>query len=145
LEPSRIVKLYLAAIAAVTGETVLDLTQRVEAVLGASLTQWLVHPRTLVVLAPRPDANSCVSVYPCRRCGRTHLHQAAGVCTRCCALLQPEPHTESVVGDIKDFYEFLARCEEPEFRLNCAELTGQTDPDDRRKRQRLFQEVLMEE
>ena len=51
---------------------------------------------------------------------------------------------ESVVGEITDFYEFLARCEEPEFRLNCAELTGQTDPDDRRERQRLFQEVLME-
>jgi hypothetical protein len=52
---------------------------------------------------------------------------------------------ESVVGTINDFYEFLARCDKPEFRLNCVELTGQTDPDDRRKRQRLFQEVLMED
>jgi Lhr-like helicase len=145
LEPSRIVKQYLAAIAAVSGETVLALTQRVEAILGASLTQWLVHPRTLVVLAPRPDANSCVSVYACRRCGRTHLHRAAGVCTRCCAPLESAPRMESVVGTINDFYEFLARCDKPEFRLNCVELTGQTDPDDRRKRQRLFQEVLMED
>ena len=134
LEPSRIVKQYLAAIVAVSGETVLALTQRVEAILGTSLTQWLVHPRTLVVLAPRPNVNSCVSVYGCCRCGRTHLHRAAGVCTRCCAPLEHEPRMESVVGEINDFYEFLARCDKPEFRLNCAELTGQTDPDDRRTR-----------
>ena len=145
IEPSRVVKQYLGAIVAVSGETVVALTQRVEAILGASLTQWLVEPRTLILLAPRPDANSCVRVYACRRCGRTHLHRAAGVCTRCSAVLGSEPRMESVVGDITDFYEFLARCHKPEFRLNCAELTGQTDPDDRRTRQRLFQEVLMED
>jgi DEAD/DEAH box helicase domain-containing protein len=132
LEPPRTVKQYLAAIGAGTGETVVDLTRRVEAILGASLTQWLADPRTLVVLAPRPDANSCVQVYACRRCGRTHLHRAAGVCTRCSATLHQEPRMESVAGEIADFYEFLARCDKPEFRLNCAELTGQTDPDDRR-------------
>ena len=145
LEPSRFVKQYLGAISAITGETVPALTERVETILSASLTQWLVDPRTLVVLAPRPDANSCVRVYACRRCGRTHLHRAVGVCTRCRAHLDPDPRLESVAGEINDFYEFLARCDKPEFRLNCAELTGQTDPDDRRTRQRLFQEVLMEE
>jgi len=145
LEPSRFVKQYLSAVGELTGETASVLAQRVESILAGSLTQWLVNERTLVVLAPRPDANSCVRVYACRRCGRTHLHPAAGICTRCCARLESEPRLESVSGTINDYYEFLARCDKPEFRLNCAELTGQTDPDDRRTRQRLFQEVLMEE
>src|SRR5258708_24893956 len=143
-EPPRVVKQYLAAVAAISGEDAVALTQRVEAILRPCLTQWLVRPRGLSVLAPRPDADSRVAVYACRRCGRSHLHTSAGVCTRCSARLDSDPCFESGAGVITDYYEFPSRCDTPEFRLNCAELTGQTDVDDRRARQRLFQEVLME-
>jgi hypothetical protein len=44
-----------------------------------------------------------------------------------------------------DFYEYLARCSDPPFRLNCEELTGQTDRDDRINRQRWFQEVFLDQ
>jgi ATP-dependent helicase YprA (DUF1998 family) len=145
IESPRVVKQYLSVVAGIAGEDAADLTRRVEVILGDCLTQWLINPRELFVLAPCADADSMIAVYACRRCGRTHLHPAAGVCTRCSARLEPQPRMESVAGEITDYYEFLARCDEPEFRLNCAELTGQTDQDDRRTRQRLFQEVLMED
>lgn len=145
LEPPRVVKQYLAAVAAITGEDAGDLTRRVENLLGRCLIQWIVNPRELLVLAPCADADSRIAVFACRRCGRTHLHPAAEVCTRCSARLERQPRMESIAGEITDFYEFLARCDQPEFRLNCAELTGQTDQEDRRVRQRLFQEVLMED
>lgn len=145
IEPPRVVKQYLTAVAAISGEDVAVLTQRIEAILSQCMTQWLVRPRELFVLAPRPDPESRVAVYACRRCSRTHLSISAGVCTRCSARLDSEPRFESVAGEITDYYEFLARCNNPEFRLNCAELTGQTDLDDRRDRQRLFQEVLMDD
>ena len=39
----------------------------------------------------------------------------------------------------------MARCTDPAFRLNCEELTGQTDRDDRIIRQRRFQEVFLDD
>jgi DEAD/DEAH box helicase domain-containing protein len=144
LEPPRLVKQYLEAVAAVTDENVPALIARVEGILATSLQQWIIAPRQLRVLAPRPDASSSISVYECGRCGRTHLHPAADICSRCSSPLSSTPKMESVAGEITDYYEYLARCDAPEFRLNCAELTGQTDEEDRRARQRLFQEVLME-
>jgi Lhr-like helicase len=144
LEPPRLVKQYLQAIAATTGDSAPSLIAQIEGILGSCLQQWMILPRQLRVLAPRPDADSCIDIYECARCGRTHLHPAAGVCSRCSSPLGATPRRESVVGEITDYYEYLARCDVPEFRLNCAELTGQTDEEDRRTRQRLFQEVLME-
>jgi DEAD/DEAH box helicase domain-containing protein len=145
LEPPRLVKQYLQAVAAVTGESAPALIGQVEGILGTCLQQWLIAPRQLRVLAPRPDANSCISIYECPRCGRTHLHAAAGICSRCSSSLPENPRLQRVDAKITDYYEYLARCDAPEFRLNCAELTGQTDEEDRRTRQRLFQEVLMED
>jgi DEAD/DEAH box helicase domain-containing protein len=144
LEPPRLVKQYLQAVAATIDEDLSSLISRVEAILGQCLQQWIVAPRQLLVLAPRPDDNSSIRIYECPRCGRTHLHPSAGICSRCSSPLGPVPRMESVVGEISDYYEYLARCDAPEFRLNSAELTGQTDEEDRRTRQRLFQEVLME-
>jgi Lhr-like helicase len=144
LDPPRLVKQFLQEVAARTDEDASALTSRVAAILGPCLQQWMIDPRQLRVLAPRPNADSCIGVYECARCGRTHLHPAAGICSRCSSPLGATPRWESIAGEIVDYYEYLARCDAPEFRLNCAELTGQTDEEDRRTRQRLFQEVLME-
>jgi superfamily II DNA or RNA helicase len=62
----------------------------------------------------------------------------------CFAQVPANPAQHSLTGVPEDYYEFLARCPESPFRLNCEELTGQTDPADRRTRQRLFQEVFMQ-
>src|SRR5262249_36564230 len=74
LEPPQVVKQYLESVASVNGEPVIDLTGRIETVLRPCLSQWLVNPRVLFVLGPRPDAEGRIEVYACDRCGRTHLH-----------------------------------------------------------------------
>ncbi|NKN12302.1 DEAD/DEAH box helicase [Rhizobium laguerreae] len=72
----------------------------------------------------------------CERCGRVHLHEGFGKCTRCGeTLTRPEELTASVIAD----GNFLGRrvkrsvvSNEPLFRLKCEELTGQTsDPAER--------------
>ncbi len=62
----------------------------------------------------------------CLRCGRVHLHQGIGACTRCGTPL-PEP-TYGRCGDLWP-HHFLARRiqrQESAFRLHTEELTGQT-------------------
>ncbi|MCB9759548.1 MAG: DEAD/DEAH box helicase [Alphaproteobacteria bacterium] len=141
--PGNIVK-YLQAVAALLGTNVDTLRSQVEAALGLALDQWLVEPNRMFVVSPRPDALGEIDVYDCARCGRRHLHRSGGVCTECLAPLPGAPVRHSTQGVPEDFYEYLARCDSPPFRLNCEELTGQTNRIDRRERQRLFQEVFMD-
>jgi hypothetical protein len=142
--PPRAVRKYLDATADVAGEDRDLFVITVAAILGGVMTDWLIQPRSLFVLAPRPDGRGNIRMWECPRCGRSHLHASARVCSRCNASLPDNPGETAMGGEPEDFYEFLARCDQPEFRLNCAELIGQTDPDDRRTRQRLFQDVMME-
>ena len=144
MSPPKAVRKYLDLVAEAAGEDKDLFVSQVAAILGNVMTDWLIQPRSLFVLAPRPDEHGRLRMWECPRCGRSHLHASAKVCTRCNAALPEDPAETSVSGEPEDFYEFLARCEQPEFRLNCAELIGQTDPDDRRTRQRLFQDVMME-
>ena len=122
-----------------------DLLRDVEGVLSACVNQWLVDPDSLFVASPRPDSPGSINVYLCERCGCGHLHPSGGSCTACRGQLSASPVSHSIVAAPGDYYEFLGRCSEPPFRLNCEELTGQTDRIDRRLRQRRFQEVFMEE
>ena len=139
------VKAYLEAAAQTHGFTPEGLEQEVERILGGSLRQWLVDPNALTVVSPRPNASGNIDAYRCIRCECSHLHPSGGFCTTCRAPLAPAPGAHSVKSAPVDYYEFLGRCDEPPFRLNCEELTGQTNRIDRRLRQRRFQEVFMED
>lgn len=139
------VDLYLDPIAERTGQTVEDLRIRIESGLGSNLVQWLVEPNSMFVISPRPSTDETIELYECLRCARSHLHASGGTCTGCGGPLPTLPIARSIVGSPADFYEYLARCEEPTFRLNCEELTGQTNRIDRRRRQRWFQEVFMDD
>jgi Lhr-like helicase len=120
------------------------LTQNVRAILGSTLDEWIADPEMMFLVAPLPNAGGEVDEYPCARCGRAHLQPSGEICTSCTNPLPPST-PRSIVGDPADFYEYLARCPEPPFRLNCEELTGQSDRDDRLVRQRRFQEVFMQD
>ena len=136
---------YLEAVADRSERNPVTLLARVTARLSGRLTEWLVAPEQMLVLAPRPDAARQIALYQCERCGRSHLHRAGGVCTTC---LRPLPTTPAMVaadGEPSDFYEYLARSHSRPFRLHCEELTGQTDDQDRVSRQRRFQEVFLED
>ena len=80
--------------------------------------------------------------YECPDCRRIHLHPSGGICTECLAQLgAPLPLASAQASP--DYYTYLAAHAGSLFRLNCEELTGQTNKSDARKRQRLFQDVCL--
>jgi DEAD/DEAH box helicase domain-containing protein len=141
--PPGYVNRYLTAIADQNGCDRHTLESDVTGILSTVLNQWLVRPQSMHVLSPQPS-NGGIPVYKCRHCGKLHLHLSAGVCTNCRRALPIQTAILALDPQLYDYYEFLARTEQNPFRLNCEELTGQTDADDRRKRQRYFQEVFMQ-
>jgi ATP-dependent helicase YprA (DUF1998 family) len=99
------------------------------------------QPGVLLVPAlclERPDEECWV----CPQCRRIHLQRAGGVCIDCRVALDP-PQPIASAPRINDYYRFLATHAQEIFRLNCEELTGQTDKLDARTRQRLFQGVCL--
>jgi DEAD/DEAH box helicase domain-containing protein len=134
---------YLKAVANHNRLNHIQLRDRVEATLGQAIVDWLLDPRQLLVLGLGRNAEGRIGYAVCGRCGRYHLHASAGVCAICLSTdLRQIQRPFDAPPD--DYYEFLAKTSEPAFRLNCEEMTGQTDTDDRIDRQRLFQEVFME-
>ena len=124
--------------------------QEVQALLAAAVPpqEWLLNtsPANLPNLFLISLAAARAKAWRCGRCQRVHLHPSAGVCSRCLAPLAAAPN-DALPGaqDVDDeYYGFLARSGMMTIRVNSAELTGQTDPDDRRLRQRLFQGVFLE-
>lgn len=129
---------YLQVVATVAGQLPADLERDVTDVLtnaGIFDRGVLIYHRLFV---RRPDG----TYFQCPRCGRIHLHASGGVCTGCEErLTQPKQIGIDDAGEPMDYYRWLATDAGPIFRLNCAELTGQTDKLLARDRQRLFQNV----
>ena len=74
----------------------------------------------------------------CTQCGAFYMHPAGGRCIDCnVGLRQGTAHVSL------DYYRYLAEKAGDGFRFRSEELTGQTDADDRPKRQRWFQEVFL--
>lgn len=80
--------------------------------------------------------------YRCPACRRIHCHASGGICTECQTELGG-PLTMSADKAELDYYGFLATQAGELFRLNCEELTGQTNVSDASKRQRLFQDICL--
>ena len=72
-----------------------------------------------------------------------HLHHSGGMCIDCLSpLVLPQPLNAAPID--ADYYNFLAtRRQVTCFRLNCEELTGQTNKAEARNRQRLFQGICL--
>lgn len=80
--------------------------------------------------------------FQCGRCSRVHLHRSGSVCSGCFTRLgSPLVAGVDDAGQEIDYYRWLAVDAGPIFRLNCAEMTGQTDKVFARDRQRLFQNI----
>lgn len=102
------------------------------------LNQFILQAPALCLLRPGNGAQ----FYECPQCRRIHLHPAGGACTDCLTTLNPpQPLTPAQL--LSDYYSYLATQTEEVFRLNCEELTGQTNKADGRTRQRLFQNVVL--
>jgi ATP-dependent helicase YprA (DUF1998 family) len=85
---------------------------------------------------------SPANFYRCPTCRRIHCHASGGICTECQTELG-ESITLSPDQAELDYYGFLATQAGELFRLNCEELTGQTNTSDATKRQRLFQDICL--
>ena len=129
---------YLRAVAAHRG---LDPAQLETDVLNhlttsGCLNQFVLQAPALCLLRAGTE------FYECPQCRRIHLHPSGGICTDCLAPLNAaQPLTAAQLT--YDYYSYLATQPEGLFRLNCEELTGQTNKADGRKRQRLFQDVVL--
>ena len=101
---------------------------------------YLVPPPTLNSDGTRPG-------YRCPQCNAFYLHPAGDICPECntstnknAPIVRLEPSQSR--SDF-DYYTYLSEQSGRPFRMNAAELTGQTDKDERPKRQRWFQDVFI--
>ncbi|MGE3109706.1 MAG: DEAD/DEAH box helicase [Vicinamibacterales bacterium] len=128
---------YLSAVAAGQGIQPQGYVSDVDAYLNGCgvLTQNVINIQNLCVMRPGQV------FFECGQCRRIHLHRAGGVCTDCQVPLGPQQPMAAQA--VSDYYGYLATQAGPLFRLNCEELTGQTNKEDGRRRQRLFQGICL--
>lgn len=105
------------------------------------MSGFVLKPSGLYLYAGTPATDA----YICPRCRRVHLHMAGGVCSdNTC--LKPLPPSSTPIRSNRpdDYYAYLSSpAAGTPFRLNCQELTGQTNKEDSQKRQRLFQNIVI--
>ncbi len=79
----------------------------------------------------------------CKTCKTIHLNRSNGKCSNCIKNLTELPITQLPKHFKNNYYLHLSRAQEFS-RLHCEELTGQTDKEESRKRQRYFQGIFLE-
>lgn len=101
---------------------------------GSAVVEYLIDPSAVVLRMG--DGRAWI----CTKCSRQHLSTGNGYCTKCAA---PLPTTASPTDLSQDYYSWKATRRDGRFRLNTAELTGQTDRIDAQSRQSRFQNVFL--
>ncbi len=135
-------KKYLDKSAARIGCSKTDLNQAIEDQMrlkDGGFDEYRVNVENLIIRKPQNN-----QIFLCSVCQRKHLYRAIGICTntRCSGELKV---TES--GNKFDkfggYYSHQAKLGVEPYRLHCEELSGQTDSEDRPKRQRWFQNAIL--
>jgi ATP-dependent helicase YprA (DUF1998 family) len=98
----------------------------------------VLSPNRLFIL-PYTDSNRTIQGWRCPSCRAFYLHRATGICPDCLQALE-----EDTLSSDFDYYTYLSEESGDPFRLNCEELTGQTDRRERVRRQRWFQDIVIE-
>lgn len=99
-----------------------------------------------LMLPPNKTAEGLGDGYRCDRCNAFYLHPAAGFCPECNSRTNNQTFQKLSPGNITgdfDYYTYLSEQSGQPFRMNAAELTGQTDKEERTKRQRWFQDIFI--
>jgi len=109
------------------------------AIVGGSYSCRL-DPARLTLRQATADENGEVRGWRCPRCRTFYLHPSNGVCHNCNGDLKL-----STRPSIFDYYVYLSDHSGGVFRFNVAELTGQTDKDERLPRQCRFQEIFLKD
>jgi DEAD/DEAH box helicase domain-containing protein len=111
--------------------------------------RFILDPDRLYLVLP-PPANSDGSRpgFRCPQCNAFFIQPAAGVCPECNSDRRfDNPNIPTInltpgrtTTDF-DYYTYLSEQSGQPFRMNAEELTGQTDKKERTRRQRLFQDI----
>ena len=130
---------YLQAVAhrnnLTPGSYIADVTQHLSATGSLDTNYYYLEATLLFLQAGFSTYNQCT------QCRRAHLNPSGGLCTDCMAPLGP---SQAIGGaQAADYYSYLATSAGNLFRLNCEELTGQTNKSEARTRQRLFQDICL--
>ena len=134
----KYVKDFIEAHAKRLGRTTDELIDDVHAELRGALRdgEWVL--RTDVC-----ELRSFGKTYwQCDNCNEIHAHDPAGVCVWCRKGRFTEKPYEGF--DRENYYGYLA-ARGSTYRLNCEEMTGQTDFSEAQRRQRRFQDIFMED
>ncbi|MDJ0105625.1 DEAD/DEAH box helicase [Rhodococcus erythropolis] len=136
LAPPRKLKEYWRKLAVAHSMDPDDVALRVTTQWGDGVRDFLIEEDQTVLRTPG------AGWWTCGTCHRPHLHRGAGLCTRC---HRPLPVDTVEINVSEDYYGWKASHAIGRFRLNAAELTGQTDRADAQSRQARFQEVFLDE
>ncbi len=130
---------YLSMVGIDSTESKQQLLQS-EAATATSRGIALNPDKLYLVPSPRTDGQERQSGYRCPNCNAFYLQPAAQVCPECSKRLEP-----GIASRDFDYYVYLSEESGKPFRMNCEELTGQTDRDARVQRQRWFQDIFIED
>ncbi|MEU5034069.1 DEAD/DEAH box helicase [Streptomyces rubiginosohelvolus] len=135
-EPPKKLRDFWASAADHLGQDPDDLRDTVEQIWGEAVKKYVIQPERVALRHGRAVS------WTCSVCRRRHLHPGVGVCTKCRRLLPAAP--EPFEGTEADYYAWMAHGQFGDFRLNTAELTGQTDRLDAQARQARFQGIFLD-
>ena len=83
--------------------------------------------------------------WECPRCKTIHMQHANGICINCLhSLGEAKTLTQENINNPDDYYLSLLHSQNKNYRLHCEEMTGQTSREDSIRRQRLFQDIFLE-
>ncbi|OPG04676.1 hypothetical protein B1R27_24305 [Streptomyces sp. GKU 895] len=133
--PKKLVDFWVRA-AEHLGQDPEDLQATVERIWGKAVIKYIIQPEHVAL------RHGSAASWTCSTCNRRHLHPGVGVCTKCGRVLPTEP--ERFESTDADYYAWMARKQFGHFRLNTAELTGQTDRLDAQARQARFQGIFLD-
>lgn len=134
LSAPRRLKKFWAAVAKKHNLDVDEVQSSVTTVWGPAVIEFLIQPGAVTI------QGATKSAWICGNCHRQHLIYGCGVCTYCCRDL---PNDAVTAAADPDYYGFNAINGKGQFRLNTAELSGQTDRLDAQSRQARFQDVFL--
>ncbi len=99
----------------------------------------VLAPDRLTMAAP-PNGDGNATGFRCPECSGFYLHPV-GICPECPKPTALEP--AELTADYDYYAELTKHAELASFRLHAQELSGQTDSDDRPRRQRWFQDIFV--
>ncbi|MYA58646.1 DEAD/DEAH box helicase [Candidatus Poribacteria bacterium] len=108
---------------------------------SGSFENSLILVEKLNLRLPQSD-----TIFQCPQCRRKHLYKAGGICTntQCLERLVEIDREEDPFREFGNYYANQANSDVQPHRFHCEELTAQTDSEERPKRQRWFQGVILD-